>query len=100
MREELGINTALSGPVYSTTNQFEHEGVVVENTDVFFFAHCNENAPALGAVNDAEREAITTMRWWTLDELDNTTETIFPADLSSIIRAVIACNAACSSQFS
>ena len=36
VKEELGVELPLMGPVHSSVDRFTHKGIPVENTDVFF----------------------------------------------------------------
>src|SRR6478609_3774047 len=82
LKEELAVNVTLTGPVYTSVSRFPHKNVPVENTDVFFVGRLDQADPKLSAVTDDERAAMQTVRWWTCDEVDQATETIFPPDLS------------------
>jgi hypothetical protein len=37
-----------------------------------------------------ESDHIAAWRWWTLDELDTTTEKVWPAGLANLVREVLA----------
>jgi 8-oxo-dGTP diphosphatase len=89
LKEELAVNVTLTGPVYTSVSRFPHKNVPVENTDVFFVGRLDQADPKLSAVTDDERAAMQTVRWWTCDEVDQATETIFPPDLSAVIRRLI-----------
>jgi ADP-ribose pyrophosphatase YjhB (NUDIX family) len=86
IKEELAVNVALTGPVHTSVNRFSHKNVPVENTDVFFVGRLDQADPQLHTVTDDERAAMQAVRWWSRDEVDQATETIFPPDLSAVIR--------------
>jgi 8-oxo-dGTP pyrophosphatase MutT (NUDIX family) len=88
IKEELAVNVALTGPVHTSVNRFSHENVPVENTDVFFVGRLDQADPQLHTVTDDERAAMQVVKWWSCDEVDQATETIFPPDLSAVIRRV------------
>ena len=83
--EELGLNTALHGPVHTAVGIFEYDGRMVENTDTFFLGRCDVT-PALQGATDNERAALLELRWWTPDEIENTAEDIYPRDLAEVLR--------------
>jgi 8-oxo-dGTP diphosphatase len=85
LREELGLDIELLGPVHSSVSDFEHEGSVVRNTDVFFLGRWAGSTPELRFATDAERKAMKELKWWSIVELEQAAETIFPADLSRIL---------------
>ena len=85
VREELGIDVALEGPVHRAVGIFEFEGVLIENTDHFFTGHW-DGIPQLAGATETESAALTEARWWTLDELEQTREAFFPRDLAEVLR--------------
>ncbi|PZR33734.1 NUDIX hydrolase [Caulobacter segnis] len=88
LMEELGLDLPLTGPIHKATAVFEHEGALLENTDTFFLGRCAASAPRLDGVDDAERKAMQTLRWWDADEIADSAEPIFPADLAEVVRRV------------
>jgi ADP-ribose pyrophosphatase YjhB (NUDIX family) len=84
--EELGLDVHLEGPVHTSTGTFEHKGEAVTKTDVFFLARCDRNAPELDPPEPEERSAMREIRWWKVNEIEATTETIFPPDLARVVR--------------
>src|SRR5690242_14588366 len=85
VREELGIEVTLQGPVHQAVGIFEFEGVLIENTDHFFAGRWNGTPRLIGAT-ESESAALTQARWWTLDEIERTDEAIFPRDLAEVLR--------------
>jgi len=85
LREELGIAVALEGPVHTAVGIFEFEGELIENTDHFFHGRWN-GVPRLSGTTESESAALVEARWWTLEEMENTREDIFPRDLAAAIR--------------
>src|SRR5271154_1373601 len=47
VREELGLELAVTGPVYCDRNQFLHQGEMQDNTDFLFVAKCWREEPRL-----------------------------------------------------
>lgn len=88
LMEELGLDLPLSGPIQQATAVFEHAGALLENTDTFFLARCAASAPRLDGVDEAERQAMRAIRWWSADEIAASAEAIFPADLAEVVRSV------------
>lgn len=85
LREELGIAVTLEGPVHAATGIFEFEGELIENADTFFAGPYDGNPQLTGSIA-AESASLQEVRWWTLEEMDKTTEDIFPRDLAQAIR--------------
>ena len=88
LQEELGLDIDLAGPVHKFTSEFEHEGSVVSNTDVFFVGRCDAPTPDLQFATQAERVAMKELRWWPIAELERTEEVVFPSDLSKALEAI------------
>jgi 8-oxo-dGTP diphosphatase len=88
IKEELAVNVELAGPVHTSEDRFTHNGVMVEMTDVFFVGRHDQEALQLHGIADNERAAMQETRWWSSEEIEQTTETIFPRDLSAAIRRI------------
>jgi 8-oxo-dGTP pyrophosphatase MutT (NUDIX family) len=85
LHEELGITVVLEGPVHTATGIFEFEGILIENTDHFFVGRW-DGTPRLAGATQAESAALTAVRWWTLEEIENAREDIVPRDLAAVLR--------------
>jgi 8-oxo-dGTP pyrophosphatase MutT (NUDIX family) len=87
--EETGIQVGELGPVVLTRAvEFEFEGVWIKQDEVFFLARIVSAAEVFDTSgwNDLERRALTELRWWTLDELNTTTEIVYPEGLVNLLR--------------
>ncbi len=90
LREELGLEVEVAGPVYTEATQFEHQGEMRDNVDFVFMARCEANAPALQGVTADEIELMKEIQWWTAEEIEAALaggERIFPVDLAARMRA-------------
>ena len=85
LKEELGIEVTLEGPVHTAVGIFEFEGELIENTDNFFAGRWDGEPRLLGAT-ETESATLTEARWWTLEEVEATEEPIFPRDLAAVLR--------------
>lgn len=83
--EELGIAVDLTGPVHRAVGIFEFEGVLIENTDIFFAGRW-DGAPRLMGATASESAALTEARWWTVAELESAAEDVFPRDLGAVLQ--------------
>jgi 8-oxo-dGTP pyrophosphatase MutT (NUDIX family) len=81
LREELGLEVEVVGPVYTQANQFEHQGEMRDNLDFVFTAKCAPDAPTLRGLTPDEIEIMKEIRWWTAHEIERSPERIFPADI-------------------
>lgn len=57
--------------------------------DTFILARCAGGEVSRSGWQALEREFVDDMRWWTLDELETTAESIWPADLAARLRRLI-----------
>ena len=90
LREELGLDVEVVGPVYCEANQFEHQGEMRDNVDYFFVARCGEETPRLSGVTAEEIAVMREIRWWGAEEIEAAIagrgERFFPVDLAARVR--------------
>jgi ADP-ribose pyrophosphatase YjhB (NUDIX family) len=86
LREELGLEVEVVGPVYTQTNQFEHQGEMRDNVDFVFTAMCTADAPTLRGETPDEIAIMKEIRWWSAGEIEGSAERIFPVDLAVRMR--------------
>lgn len=85
LREELGIDVKVFGPVHEACSEFEHEGYRVRNTDVVFVGRFQRRDITLSGTSASEAGAMRDLRWWSAPDLERSTETFFPADLPRLM---------------
>jgi hypothetical protein len=76
------------GPVHSVASTFEHAVKPVNNIDVFFLGRHEQQSVALHFKTQSERAAMKEIRWWTIAELERSSETVFPPDLAQVLRSL------------
>jgi 8-oxo-dGTP diphosphatase len=86
VREELGLELKVTGPVYCDSNQFFHQGEMQDNVDFLFRAECGREEPRLIGFTADEMEIMKEVRWWSEAEVEASKERIFPAGLAGRIR--------------
>ena len=86
IREELGLNLEMQGPIRVDRNTFAVRGEMCDNTDYYFVARCERDAPVLSGVTPEEIAAMKEIRWWGVGKLEQTLEKIFPVDLAEWVR--------------
>lgn len=89
LKEELGVAPVLTGPVFQSSGRFEYEGRLVDNTDIFYVARWNNAMPQLTGVTDLERTAMKALRWWSMEELNSTAETVYPTGLLALLQRLL-----------
>jgi 8-oxo-dGTP diphosphatase len=86
VREELGLELTVAGPVYCDSNQFWHQGEMQDNVDFLFRAECGREEPRLIGFTADEREIMKEVRWWSASEVEASEERIFPVNLGVRMR--------------
>jgi ADP-ribose pyrophosphatase YjhB (NUDIX family) len=86
LREELGLEVVVSGPVYFDKNEFLHQGEMQDNVDFLFRAECGREEPRLMGVTEDERRIMKEIRWWSAAEIEASRERIFPEKLAERVR--------------
>jgi 8-oxo-dGTP diphosphatase len=86
VREELGLELMLTGPIYCDRNQFLHQREMQDNTDFLFRAKCRREEPQLMGVTVDGREIMREIRWWSAGEIAASEERIFPENLAERVR--------------
>ena len=86
--EELAISSRTFLPLWRRTVEFSFRGASVRQEEQFFLLRVLPGDVALGEeVREAHRyEGIIATRWWSLDEIETTSEQVFPEDLPQRLR--------------
>lgn len=88
--EETGIAIAHPGPaLFSRRFRWVFEGVPYDQEETYFLVRVQEAAPVDARWTDVERATITGYRWWTLDELRQTTDIVFPDGLAQRLEVLL-----------
>jgi len=82
VKEELGLELTVTGPVYCDSNQFWHQGEMQDNVDFIFRAECGREEPRLIGFTTDEKEIMKELRWWSAAEVAASEERIFPEGLA------------------
>jgi len=90
VKEELGLELEVVGPVYRDSNEFLHQGEMQDNVDFLFKAECRREEPRLIGATEDEREIMKEIRWWTTAEVEASSERIFPENLAKRMRELAA----------
>ena len=88
IQEELGLDLDMEGPFRVDRNTFAVRGQMCDNIDFYFIARCERDAPVLSGVTPEEITAMKEIRWWTVADLEQTAEKIFPVDLAACVETV------------
>ena len=83
-REETGLSISELGPVVFTRRfTWDFEGEEYDQEEWFFLVRTSTFEPSSRDWTDTETATIRGHRWWSIDELRDTSEAVFPEDLAS-----------------
>ena len=80
----------LTGPVARRSSVFRFEGRLIEQRELYFVARVPAFEPTSDGWTELERRALSGARWWTLEELRGTAETVFPETLADLVADALA----------
>jgi 8-oxo-dGTP pyrophosphatase MutT (NUDIX family) len=84
--EETGRHlTDLTGPVARRSSVFPFDGRLIEQREQYFVAHVPAFEPTTEGWTELERRALVRLRWWTVEELRTTAETVYPERLADLV---------------
>lgn len=85
--EETGIRLpSVIGPVLDRETDFTFEGEPLHQYEQFFIAHVHGVEIDSSGWSELEKRMMLESRWWSLDELESTSETIYPENLADLVR--------------
>jgi 8-oxo-dGTP pyrophosphatase MutT (NUDIX family) len=89
LREELGVGHVDLGPHLATrTKDHQVAGRDVRQAEQYYLARVRpENVDPQSAANP---DNIQEWRWWSLAELAATSQTVYPAELTELLRGILA----------
>ncbi len=89
--EETGIHIEDPGsPVFRRRFRWVFEGVPYDQEETYFMVRVQEVVPIDAGWTDVEKATITGHRWWTLGDLRQTTDAVFPDGLAQRLEALLA----------
>lgn len=86
--EETGLTlSSLDGPVYEQEIDLIFEGVDLHQSESFFVAHERQFVVTGTGRTALEQRTFLDSRWWSADEIDATSDVIYPECLADLVRA-------------
>ena len=89
LREETGIRAQadeLGEPVWHEVTVFSFDGTSYRQEQDFFQLRIGSAVVLTDGLDDEEAAVIDGHRWWTVDELESTTESFYPRELPRLLR--------------
>ncbi len=88
-REELGLILGDAPPfAWAGSAEFEAGGSWIHQVEQFFVLNVPAGWRPEGVEEAHRKEGIVTCRWWTIDQVKNSTDPVFPEDLVQRIDAL------------
>lgn len=88
--EETGFTDLVLGPhIWNRRHVVNIGGAHLDCREVWFFARVPTFEIDTSGFTELERETVLEHRWWTQDDLDNTTEILTPRDLAALLRDLL-----------
>jgi|tagenome__1003787_1003787.scaffolds.fasta_scaffold20230246_2 8-oxo-dGTP pyrophosphatase MutT (NUDIX family) len=91
--EETGLTlrVADAGPVVATrVADFLFDGGAYHQSEWFFAIEVERFEPHGAGWEPIEQRALLAYRWWTVQELESTSDVVYPTEMAALLRAVLA----------
>lgn len=89
--EEIGLRDAMLGPcVWFRAHRFFFRGTLIEQQERFFV--CRVDSHDVGDhlnLDEQERQEISEVRWWTLDEIEASPDLFAPMSLATLLPPIL-----------
>jgi 8-oxo-dGTP diphosphatase len=90
LREETGFDLDPGPEVAQRTCEFTTiEGQDVWSDERYFLVRVTDAVVSLAGHTELEQRVMTEHRWWTLDELRETRQTVFPDDMADLVERTL-----------
>jgi 8-oxo-dGTP pyrophosphatase MutT (NUDIX family) len=87
----LALDSARFGPVVATrTAEFDFDGAHYRQREWFVAVAVERFEPGSGGWDAVEQRALLEHRWWTIEALEQTDELVYPNELASVLRTLLA----------
>ncbi len=90
--EETGLAVpadSLGAPVWSEVVEFPFDGRSYLQEQEFFLVRVRSWDVRTTGWGELERRTFDKVRWWSIDELESTSETYYPVELPALLRRVL-----------
>ena len=89
LREETGLTCALGPCLMEREKLLLVAGAEVLVQEQYFLTRVAETEISLAGFTELEQQVYRDHRWWTLAELEQTTETFFPEELTAVLAPIM-----------
>lgn len=89
LREETGLEVQNVGPVVLHLDiEHDFEGVRYLQKEDYFIVRCTKFEVSDSGWTDGERRVVEEHRWWSVDDLRTTAETVYPVGLAAFLEGL------------
>lgn len=90
VEEETGLLISDLGPVVMTRQvEFEFDGNSYDQDETYFAVPTEAFVPTTDRWTETEQRVMVSHRWWTVEELRTTSETVFPERLAEAMQDLL-----------
>ena len=90
LREETGIQLqVLEGPLWRMSHFFRSGPDLMQQFETFFLGHAPSDQVNTEGLDAFEAEIALGHRWWPIDEIETTSDAVYPRGLGGLVRDVI-----------
>lgn len=86
LEEETGLLPMIGPPIWKTRHTLRFKEGLVDQREEYFLARISEVTPP---VRNRTPEAILELRWWSLEDLQASTEQFFPNGFAELVPPII-----------
>jgi 8-oxo-dGTP pyrophosphatase MutT (NUDIX family) len=91
LREEIGlIEASVDRPLWENHRYFRQAGQVYSQDETFFLVRADPFAVDMAGIDEFERGTQVGHRWWSLGELRETGERVYPRGLAGLLAELLA----------
>ena len=88
-KEETGLDVELGPAVWFAEHEFKVAGTLYQFRETFFVARLADGSLARDGWTDLEQKVLKDMRWWSLEEISQTEELVYPISLAEHLPPII-----------
>ena len=88
--EETGLRISDPGPEIMTRRfAWDFEGSAYDQEETYFLVRTDKFTPTSAGWSDTERATMVGHRWWSIEELRTTKETVYPEGLPDLLEELL-----------
>jgi 8-oxo-dGTP pyrophosphatase MutT (NUDIX family) len=85
----LAVDPADLAPVLDDVTEFPYEGVWYRQEQTLFLLRVDAWEVPVARLDPAQLDGIVEHRWWTVEEIEATSEEVYPPHLAAVLRGIL-----------